>query len=145
MLKKPDLLWLPFQMACTFHDWKEHLLPSCSIGLWGWQPIWHGDWQDRWNCHKLLQPSTIQFSAPVDFNTVPVEWRNFLALSAAMLCCVCRGTKTMAANFSNPLERNVCHLHLPFQMLVCRTRSRTLCLPRGRCEQPHLRPIPPTS
>ena len=44
---------------------------------------------------------SIQFSSPVDFNTLPVDCRNFLALTAAMLSCVCRGTKTMRANFSD--------------------------------------------
>ena len=43
----------------------------------------------------------IQFSSPVDFNTMPVDCQNFLALTAAMLSCVCRGTKTMRANFSD--------------------------------------------
>ena len=32
---------------------------------------------------------TIQFSSPVDFNTLPVDCRNFLALTAAKLSCVC--------------------------------------------------------
>ena len=32
----------------------------------------------------------IQFSSTVDF-------QNFIALKVAMLCCVCRGTKTMQA------------------------------------------------
>ena len=43
----------------------------------------------------------IQLSSPVDFNTLPVDCRNFLVLMAAMLCCVFCGTKTMQANFSN--------------------------------------------
>ena len=43
----------------------------------------------------------IQFSSHVDFNTLPVDCQNFLALTAAMLCFVCCGTKTMRANFSD--------------------------------------------
>ena len=101
-------------MACTFHDWKEHLLPS-STGLRGWQPIWLFMAIDRMDkiATNCWRPSTIQFSTPVEFNTLPVEWRNFLALPAAILCCVYRGTNPMPANFSNPQERNVYHLHLP--------------------------------
>ena len=43
----------------------------------------------------------VQFTSPLDFNTLPVDSWNFLALTAAMLCWVCRGTKTMGANFSD--------------------------------------------
>ena len=32
--------------------------------------------------------TTIQFSSPVDFNTLPVDCRNFLALTAVLLCCL---------------------------------------------------------
>ena len=40
---------------------------------------------------------SVQFSSPVDFNTLPVDCPNFPTLTAAMLSCVCRGTKKMRA------------------------------------------------
>ena len=38
---------------------------------------------------SLLHLFFIQFSSPVDFNTLPVDCQNFLPLTTGMLCCVC--------------------------------------------------------
>ena len=41
----------------------------------------------------------IQFSSPVDFNTLLVDCRNFLALTAVLLCCVLLWQKNNASKF----------------------------------------------
>ena len=66
--------------------------------------------------HKTVQgmkmamrnPTVIQFHSPVDFKTLPVDCRTFIALTAVLLCCICCGKKTARTNFSDHEGKNVC-------------------------------------
>ena len=47
-----------------------------------------------------VQEGGIQSNSPVDFRTLPVDCRNFLAHTAVLLCCVCCcGEKNNASKF----------------------------------------------
>ena len=48
-----------------------------------------------------------QFYSPVDFKTLPVDCQNFIAFTAALLCCICCAVKTVHANFSDRESKNV--------------------------------------
>ena len=50
---------------------------------------------------------TIHSYPPVDFKTLPVDCRNFVALTAALLCRICCGKKTLRTNFSDHEGKNV--------------------------------------
>ena len=53
-------------------------------------------------------PKAIHSYPPVDFKTLPVDCRNFFALTEVLPCRICCGKKTVRSNFSNHAGKNVC-------------------------------------
>ena len=94
-----------FAQCVTFKNQFSKLL----IGCYFWNTVPKNSVIN--SVHFCLQPLercavSIQYSSPVDFNRLPVDCWNLLALTAAMLCCVCCHTKTLQANNSDQ-EKNV--------------------------------------
>ena len=94
-----------FAQCVTFKNQFSKLL----IGCYFWNTVPKNSIIN--SVHFCLQPLercavSIQYSSPVDFNRLPVDCWNLLALTAAMLCCVCFHTKTLQANNSDQ-EKNV--------------------------------------